>query len=105
MNTYVWQENMLKKGFKPGELQFIAVQRQTGKSMITANWMKARFGGGWTDWEKMWTFKPRKSITGKNIWGRIMGRKTIFALSRNSNRVFQYATSKEVFTETLKGKI
>ncbi len=98
MNLYQWQEDVLKKGFKPGELRVIAAQRQTGKSMIVQQMI--RFDSGWTKWKPEWTWKTRvSSRSGKIIWGRIMVRTSKLMISGRGKLVQQRATPKEALTQ------
>jgi len=97
MNMYAWQEDVLKKGFKPGELRVIAVQRQTGKSMIAQHMI--RFTSSWTEWKPEWTWKTRvSSRSGKIIWGRIMVRTSKYVVSAGK-LIQQRATPAEALTQ------
>ena len=103
MNPYVWHANKFKKGFKVGELNIVSAQRQTGKSTFVYNILKQR-ALAWGEWGPVWSFMPKRSYTGKLIWGRIMARTHILFFNNDNTPVFQFASRKEVFLETLKTK-
>lgn len=59
----------------------------------------------WSEWEEQFTWRPRKSIYGKTIWGKVQHRHEMNAWSKVplAGGVKQWATSKEVFESKLRG--
>ena len=57
---------------------------------------------GWGKWEKRFTVLPRRSITGKWVWGKVATRRNIFIIYEDGTAVMEYTTHKEAFTDNLK---
>jgi hypothetical protein len=101
-----WQQQVgrsLRGGIKKGAT-IVATGRGMGKSAIVASIMRMRYSEPWSTWQKRFSFYPRKSYSGKWIWGKIMVRRNIFVIHDDGSRVLEYASRKEAFKHNLKNE-
>ena len=56
----------------------------------------------WEKWERRFAVLPKRSVTGRWIWGKVMVRRNIFMIHEDGTAVIEYATYKEAFKDNLK---
>ena len=100
---YDWQklDRSFRGGIKKGDAVVVS-GRGMGKSRMVADIFRMKFSEPWAKWEERFSFRPRKSYTGKWIWGKIMVRRNIFVVFDDGSRVLEYASCKEAFKDNLK---